>query len=151
MSSPHWNSTQTSDSPIALELRTRRTPGRPLTALSSGNVMFCSTSSAAKPPASVRITTVGAFSSGNTSIGMRGTCQSANTSTIAATSSTTAGWRSEKAMRARNMARLLLVLALMERAVGVEVAALLRRARTREHQLVGAREHDLVAVAQAAL
>jgi hypothetical protein len=58
---------------MALALRTRRMPGSPLTELSIGNVMFCSTSSAAKPAASVSTTTVGAFSSGNTSTGMRGT------------------------------------------------------------------------------
>src|SRR6185503_2357463 len=150
MSSPHSNSTQTIDSPTALELRTRRTPDRPFTALSIGNVTFCSTSSAASPGASVSTTTVGAFSSGNTSIGMRGTCQSANPSTMPASSRTTAGWRSENAMRARNMGALL-VLAFVEGAVGVEVAALRCCAGAREHQLVGAREHDLVAVDEPAL
>jgi hypothetical protein len=71
MSVPQSNSTHTSDSPIELLLRRRRTPGKPLTELSTGKVTYCSTSSAAKPPASVRITTVGAFNSGNTSTGIR--------------------------------------------------------------------------------
>ena len=44
-----------------------RTPGKPLTELSTGNVMYCSTSSAAYPGDSDMIVTVGALSSGKTS------------------------------------------------------------------------------------
>src|SRR5688572_19972233 len=148
MSSPQSNSTHTSDSPIALALRTARTPGRPLTELSIGNVTFCSTSSAARPGDSVSTTTVGAFSSGNTSTGMRGTWKPAKTSTPSASRSTASGCRSDHAISWRNM---LLVVVRVEGAVGVEVAALAGRSRAREHQLVGAGEHDLVAVAHAAL
>ena len=51
--------------------RTRRTPVAPLTADSSGKVTSASTSWGARPCASVRMVTVGAVRSGNTSTGMR--------------------------------------------------------------------------------
>src|SRR5687768_3110855 len=98
MSVPQSNSTYTIDKLIALPLRTRRTPDRPLTAVSIGSVTFCSTSSADSPPASVRITTVGAFSSGNTSTGMRGTWYADRATTATARSSTSAGFLSENAI-----------------------------------------------------
>ena len=50
--------------------RTVSTPGSPFIVVSSGNVMSCSTSSAAIPPASVMMVTVGLFRSGNTSTGV---------------------------------------------------------------------------------
>jgi hypothetical protein len=56
---------------MADPLRTRRTPGSPLRDVSIGKVTYCSTSSAASPPASAMMITVGAFSSGNTSTGVR--------------------------------------------------------------------------------
>src|SRR3990172_3587950 len=56
--------------PIAEDERTRRTPVAPLTAVSTGKVTIVSTSSVAIPCASVRITTVGAVRSGNTSTGI---------------------------------------------------------------------------------
>ena len=59
------------DSP-ALEMeRTDSTPGSPFIVVSSGKVMSCSTSSAAMPPDSVMIVTVGLLRSGNTSTGVR--------------------------------------------------------------------------------
>ncbi len=61
------NSTQTTENPFVEEERTRRTPVAPFTAVSTGKVTSCSTSSAAIPFASVMMTTVGALRSGNTS------------------------------------------------------------------------------------
>ena len=49
--------------------RTRITPGAPLSDVSIGSVTRVSTSSGARPGASVRIVTVGRFKSGNTSTG----------------------------------------------------------------------------------
>ena len=51
--------------------RTRRTEVAPLTADSMGMVTSVSTSCGARPCASVRMVTVGAVRSGNTSTGMR--------------------------------------------------------------------------------
>ena len=51
--------------------RTLSTPGRPFMVVSRGKVMSCSTSSAAIPPASVMIVTVGLLRSGKTSTGVR--------------------------------------------------------------------------------
>jgi hypothetical protein len=104
MSSPQSNSTQSSESPIALALRRRRTPARPPICASSGTVTFCSTSSAARPGASVSTTTVGALSSGKTSTGMRGTCHAASPTIRSAVNSTKVGCRSAERMRARNTA-----------------------------------------------
>ena len=70
MSVPQSNSTQTTAIPTAVADRTRRTPEAPLMALSSGNVTSDSISSGAIPWPSVRIVTVGAVRSGNTSIGI---------------------------------------------------------------------------------
>ena len=81
MSIPQSNSTYAIESPMALEVRTRRTPGIPFTADSRGKLTYCSTSSAASPGASVITTTVGTFSSGNTSTGARGRRQAARAST----------------------------------------------------------------------
>ena len=61
------NSTHTTENPLVLDERTRRTPVAPLTAVSMGKVTSCSTSSVAMPLASVMMTTVGAVRSGNTS------------------------------------------------------------------------------------
>ena len=70
MSVPQSNSTQTTAMPTAVAERTRRTPDAPLIALSSGNVTSDSISSGAMPCPSVRMVTVGAVRSGNTSIGI---------------------------------------------------------------------------------
>ncbi|MNR44832.1 hypothetical protein D3C85_1636190 [compost metagenome] len=59
------------DSPLLETERTLSTPGRPFMVVSSGKVISCSTSSAAMPPASVMMVTVGLFRSGKTSTGMR--------------------------------------------------------------------------------
>ena len=67
MSVPQLNSTHTTENPVVEEERTRRTSVAPLTAVSTGKVTRRSTSSEAMPGASVIITTVGAFRSGNTS------------------------------------------------------------------------------------
>ena len=70
MSVPQSNSTQTTAMPTAVAERTRRTPEAPLIALSIGNVTSDSISSGAMPWPSVRMVTVGAVRSGNTSIGI---------------------------------------------------------------------------------
>jgi hypothetical protein len=71
MSAPQSNSTKTMDSPTEETERTRVTPGRPFTAVSIGKETSCSTSSGAKPSASVMRVTVGLLRSGKTSTGMR--------------------------------------------------------------------------------
>ncbi len=63
--------TYRNDRPADEVERTLSTPGRPFIVVSSGKVMSCSTSSAAMPPASVMIVTVGLLRSGNTSTGVR--------------------------------------------------------------------------------
>jgi hypothetical protein len=103
MSVPQSNSTQTSERLMALELRTRRTPAMPVIAVSIGNVTYCSTSSAARPPDSLRTTTVGALSSGKTSIGMSRSVIAVKPSRTAAAMSTRAEWVSENRIRARSM------------------------------------------------
>ena len=70
MSVPHSNSTHTTEKPTAVADRTRRTPEAPFIAVSMGNVTSVSTSVGAIPWASVRMVTVGAVKSGNTSTGM---------------------------------------------------------------------------------
>src|ERR687891_1007176 len=70
MSVPHSNSTQTTEIPVAVEDRTRRTPEAPLTVVSIGNVTKVSTSSGAIPCASVMMVTEGAVRSGKTSTGI---------------------------------------------------------------------------------
>ena len=70
MSVPQSNSTQTTENPVVDDERTRRTSVAPLTAVSIGKVTVFSTSSGAMPCASVMMTTVGAFRSGNTSTSM---------------------------------------------------------------------------------
>ena len=67
ISVPQSNSTQTTEKPWVDCDLTRRTPVLPFTAVSIGKVTSCSTSSAAIPPASVIMTTVGALRSGKTS------------------------------------------------------------------------------------
>ena len=69
MSVPQSNSTQTTDRPTPDTDRTRRTPVAPLSWDSRGRVTSTSTSSGARPGASVRTVTVGRFRSGNTSTG----------------------------------------------------------------------------------
>jgi len=59
------------DRPTPEVLRTRVTPGMPLSAVSSGKVISCSTSSGAIPPASVSTVTRGLLRSGKTSTGVR--------------------------------------------------------------------------------
>ena len=59
------------DKPAEETERIDSTPGKPFMPVSSGNVINCSTSSAAIPPASVMIVTVGLFRSGKTSTGVR--------------------------------------------------------------------------------
>ena len=71
MSVPQSNSTQTMDRPTAEAERTRRTPGEPLSDVSTGKAIWASTSSGAMPCASVMMVTVGAVRSGKTSTGMR--------------------------------------------------------------------------------
>ena len=71
ISTPHSNSTQTTEKPTAVEERTLRTPDAPLRAASMGKVTSVSTSSGAIPCASVMTVTVGAVRSGKTSTGMR--------------------------------------------------------------------------------
>ena len=63
------NSAWTIETPMALELRTARTPGDPLRAASMGKVTCASTSSGARPCASVMTVTRGRLRSGKTSIG----------------------------------------------------------------------------------
>ena len=70
MSVPQSNSTHTTAMPTAVADRTRRTPGPPLMADSSGNVTSASNSSGAMPWPSARMVTVGAVRSGKTSIGI---------------------------------------------------------------------------------
>src|SRR5262249_39252843 len=70
MSVPQSNSTHTTAMPRAVAERTRRTFKAPLMALSIGNVTRDSISSGAIPRPSVRIVTVGAVKSGNTSTGI---------------------------------------------------------------------------------
>ena len=70
MSSPQSNSTHTIEKPVVEVERTRLTPDAPFTAVSIGKVMRRSTSSGAKPAASVITTTVGALRSGKTSTSM---------------------------------------------------------------------------------
>ena len=70
MSVPQSNSTHTTENPVVDDERTRRTSVAPLTAVSMGKVTVFSTSSGAMPCASVMMTTVGAFRSGNTSTSM---------------------------------------------------------------------------------
>ena len=70
MSVPQSNSTHTTAMPSAVAERTRRTLEAPLMALSSGNVTSDSISSGAMPRPSVRMVTVGAVRSGNTSTGI---------------------------------------------------------------------------------
>ena len=89
---------------MAEALRTRRVPGRPLTAVSIGKVTLSSTSSAANPPASVITTTVGALSSGKTSTGMFLLLSPAKTSSRPAKTTTREDWRREKAMSFASMA-----------------------------------------------
>jgi len=60
----------TVESPLPEEERTPLTPAVPFMADSMGMVMYCSTSSAVRPGASVWMVTRGTFSSGNTSTGM---------------------------------------------------------------------------------
>ncbi len=67
MSVPQSNSTQTTEKPAVEDDLTRLTSVAPFKATSTGNVTSCSTSSGAKPCASVITTTVGAFKSGKTS------------------------------------------------------------------------------------
>ena len=69
MSVPQSNSTHATESPSAETERSRRTPGEPLTADSTGKVTRSSTSSAAMPGASVITVTVGAERSGKMSTG----------------------------------------------------------------------------------
>ena len=71
MSVPQSNSAYTSDRPTPEVLRTRVTPGMPLSAVSIGKVTSCSTSSGAMPPASVSTVIKGLLRSGKTSIGVR--------------------------------------------------------------------------------
>ena len=70
MSVPQSNSTHTTAMPSAVADRTRLTSDAPLMAASMGNVTSVSISSGAMPWPSVRIVTVGAVRSGNTSTGM---------------------------------------------------------------------------------
>ena len=76
MSVPQSNSTHTTAMPSAVAERTRRTFDAPLMALSSGKVTSDSISSGAMPCPSVRMVTVGAVRSGNTSTGMLRAVQS---------------------------------------------------------------------------
>ncbi len=70
MSVPHSNSTQTIDRPMPDADRTRCTPVAPLSRYSMGRVTSTSTSSGARPGASVMMVTVGRLRSGNTSTGI---------------------------------------------------------------------------------
>ena len=69
ISVPQSKSTQTMLIPWAELERTRRTPAAPFTAVSMGKVTRLSTSSGARPWASVSTVTVGAVRSGKTSTG----------------------------------------------------------------------------------
>ena len=73
MSVPQANSTLITDKPTPEELRTACTPVAPLSTDSSGKVTSVSTSSGARPGASVSTVTRGRLRSGKTSIG---SCQS---------------------------------------------------------------------------
>ncbi len=86
---PQSNSTQTTDSPMPEADRTRRTPAAPVSWYSIGRVTRASTSSGARPGASVMTATVGRFRSGNTSTGVRAswTRPAAATTTAAASTS----------------------------------------------------------------
>ncbi len=70
ISTPQSNSTQTTAIPTAVAERTRRTSEAPFRAASMGNVTSVSISSGAMPRPSVRMVTVGAVRSGNTSTGI---------------------------------------------------------------------------------
>ena len=65
------NSAHTMDMPMPDWLRSRRTPGAPCREVSTGTVTSDSTSSGAIPCASVITVTVGAVTSGRTSMAMR--------------------------------------------------------------------------------
>jgi hypothetical protein len=68
-----------------------------------GKLTNCSTSSAAYPPASVMITTCGAYSSGKTSAGILGIIIPATSINTPAKTKTTAELLSEKAISLLNM------------------------------------------------
>ena len=99
MSVPQENSTHIMERLSELLLRTRRTPGSPFTALSMGNVTYCSTSPAEKPPASLIMSTVGAFNSGKMSTGISESLYPAAKSIRPAMISTTVEFLMEKAIR----------------------------------------------------
>jgi hypothetical protein len=89
------NSTQMSEMPMADDERRRRTPAAPLSVCSSGTVTSCSTSSGARPLASVTTVTEGADSSGSTSSGICEARYAPSTTSSTAAASTHARWRSE--------------------------------------------------------
>ena len=70
MSLSQSKSTHTKERPLPEEERTPLTPAVPFMADSMGMVIYCSTSSAVRPGASVWMVTRGTFSSGNTSTGI---------------------------------------------------------------------------------
>ena len=70
MSTDQSKVTYMKDRPALDTERMASTPGKPFIAVSSGNVMSCSTSSEAIPPDSVMMVTVGLFKSGKTSTGI---------------------------------------------------------------------------------
>ena len=93
-------STQTKESPVPEEELTCVTPAVPLMADSSGMEMYCSTSSAESPAASVWMVTRGTFSSGNTSTGSVDTAHRLSSASSAALSNTVRRWRRQKTTKA---------------------------------------------------
>jgi hypothetical protein len=103
MSVPHSNSTHTIDRPMPDADRTRCTPVAPLSRYSSCRVTSVSTSSGARPGASVITVTVGRLRSGNTSTGILASAMMPATTTASPPISTRRRFRSEKAMMALSM------------------------------------------------
>ena len=89
MSVPQSNSIHTTEKPEADEERTRFTPVAPLMLVSMGKLTVFSTSSGAKPGASVIATTVGALRSGNMSTSVRNVTATPRNSRIAESTTTT--------------------------------------------------------------
>ena len=103
LSVPQSNSTKTMDSPTPELERTRTTPAAPLTAVSMGRVTRDSTSSGARPWASVMMVTVGRLRSGSTSTGKAESTQIPHPRIKVAKAKTGRRWRSEKPMMRSNM------------------------------------------------
>ena len=98
MSVPQSNSTHTTDRPMPDADRTRFTPVAPLSWYSMGRLTSTSTSSGARPGASVSTVTVGRFRSGNTSTGVRANWYAPPTTNASAAIRTSTRFWSENPM-----------------------------------------------------